>query len=193
MSSHFRKVEGFLLLCALILPMRSSSAQAPASPNRTAPADTTSEPYKQFARFLWLAVATRAPGPGRVDSVYTHGTDLGIDERYTDMRWVAAYRILSIWTAGDSGRAAAVITTVARQTDKGYGWTARYGIRDDTAHWRLERSADTGGRWKVRGDALDGFRVFRVGRDVKWLTGSPKKAFAAVDSIRRARGLPLVR
>jgi hypothetical protein len=45
----------------------------------------------------------------------------------------------------------------------------------------------------VRGDAYEHFSVFRVGRNVRWITGSQAKALAAVDSIRRARGLPVVR
>lgn len=156
-------------------------------------ADSLAPAFQQFARFLSLAVASRVPHAGRVDSVYTSGTDLGIDERDTDMRWVAASRILYVSTKGDTGRAAAVITEVARQVDDHDGYRASYGIREDTAHWGLVRGVDTSGRWLVQGDAAEGFGVFHIGRDIRWVVGSRSQALAAVDSIRRARGLPLVR
>jgi hypothetical protein len=131
---------------------------------------------------------------GRIDSVYTRGEELGIDERYEDMRWLAAYRIVSVETKNDTAQAAAVITVVARQTNDGHDhYTARYGIRDDTARWVLVRESTAGGRWKVSGDAVGGFGVAHIGRDIRWAEGSRAKALAAVDSIRRARGLPLLR
>jgi hypothetical protein len=78
------------------------------------------------------------------------GIELGVDEMNDDMRWLAAYRIVSLRTRGDSSWARAVITSTARQKDDGYGWTARYGIREDAAHWMLVRSAEVGGAWMVR-------------------------------------------
>lgn len=155
--------------------------------------DTLSPAYQQFSRFLSLAVATRVPHEGRTDSVYASGAEPGIDEHDTDMRWVAASRILSVSTAGDSARATAVITEVAQQITDHDIYRASFGIRDDTAHWRLVRDADSNGRWLVKGDAEEGFGVFHVGRDIRWVVGSRAMALAAVDSIRRARGLPLVR
>ena len=155
--------------------------------------DTLSPAYQQLDRFLSLAVATRVPHVGRVDSVYTSGTELGIDEQYRAMRWIAASRILWVSTKGDSARAAAVITEVARQMDEGNGYRAEYGIREDTAHWRLVRGVDSSGRWLVNGDAQEGFGVLPIGRDIRWISGSRERALAAVDSIRTARGLPLVR
>ena len=94
--------------------------------------------------------------------------------------------------AGEHGRATAVITSVARQTDRGPGWTASYGVRNDTAHWALTRGPETDGRWMVCGDSFEQFGVWHIGRTVKWLRGSKAQALAAVDSIRRARGLELV-
>jgi hypothetical protein len=194
-----------LAFAAVLLTACESPAQKPSgsstSPQRRmdAPAmvsiDTLALAYRQFAAFLTIATATRKPKMGVADSVYTPG-EIGIGEQDADMRWVAASRILSIKTEGDTGSAVAVITTVARQIDNGNGvWLARYGIHEDTARWFLVRNAATGGRWMVEGDAAGGFGVFHIGRerDIKWVVGSRAKALAAVDSIRRARGLELVR
>jgi hypothetical protein len=181
-----------LLLGAVLSTPCTSAAQRPSGGSGIASTDTLSLPYRQFAKFLSLAVATRTPYVSMVDSVYTSG-EMGIDERYREMRWVAAYQVLAVRREGKLAKAVAVITSVARQTDTGHGYVARYGIRDDTAHWVLVRSADARGRWVVIGDAAEGFGVFHIGRDVRWLTGSRATALAAVDSIRRARGLPVVR
>jgi hypothetical protein len=156
-------------------------------------ADSLSPVYQQFAKFLTLAVATHVDHVGDADSVYTSGTELGIDEQYKEMRWLAASRILSVKSNGDTAHAVALITTVARQTDTGHGYTASYGIREDTARWVLVRDAEDSGRWKVNGDAAGGFGVWHIGRDITWVNGSRARALAAVDSIRRARGLELVR
>jgi hypothetical protein len=156
-------------------------------------ADSLSPAFQQFDRFLSLAVATRALHVGITDSVYTSGSEPEITEGDTAMRWIAAARILAVSTRGDTGHAAAVITEVARQAEKHDGYEATYGVRDDTAHWVLVRGVDSTGKWLVNGDADEGFGVFPIGRDIRWVTGSRAKAIAAVDSIRRARGLAIVR
>ena len=157
-------------------------------------ADTLNEAYRQFAAYLSLAVATRRPHTNVLDSVYTAGEELGVGEAENDMRWVAASRILSVRTMGDRAQGLAEITTVARQTSDTHDhWTARYAIREDTARWSLVRSADTGGRWKVWGDAYGGFGITQIGRDIVWAEGSRAQTLAAVDSIRRARRLELLR
>ena len=193
MRRAFKRVCTVAVVASVVFLARSSSAQLPTKPSSKATVDTTSAQYRQFDRFLSLSVATRKPHVGMVDSVYTPGTQLGVDEQYKDMRWLAAHRILSVVTAGDTARAAAILTTTARQIDMGDYYCARYGIRDDTAHWVLVRSRDTRGRWMVNGDAAEGFSVLPLGRDIRWGMGSRRKALAAVDSIRRARGLPLIR
>jgi hypothetical protein len=157
-------------------------------------ADSLNEAYRQFAAYLSLAVATRRPRTNVLDSVYTPGEELGVGEAERDMRWVAASRILSVRTMGDRAQGLAEITTVARQTSDNHDhWTARYGIREDTARWVLVRRASTGGRWKVSGDAYGDFGITHIGRDIVWAEGSRAKALAAVDSIRRARRLDLLR
>ena len=169
---------------------------------RTPALDSLTPAYQQFARFLELAVATRSDLRG-LDSIYYRGSleDLGLTERDDDMRWLAASHIISVRTSGDSGNAVAVITTVAQQTpenEEGH-YAVHFGIRDDTVHWLLVRTADTGRRWKIygegwmMGDPRDQFSVLHVGRDLHWVTGSREQAIAAVDSIRRARGLEIVR
>jgi hypothetical protein len=177
---------------AVLMPSAScAQSQAPHAAAVAPPAksDTATLARAQFEKFLSLAIATRQPHVGMIDSVYTCGDE----ESRDDMRWIAAFRILSVSVAGDSGRAAAALTVVAIQKDGLSGWTARFGIREDTAHWELKRSAETGGRWMICGDTYEHFGVFHLGRDVKWLRGSTSEAIAAVDSIRRARGLPIIR
>jgi hypothetical protein len=123
---------------------------------------------------------------GRMSS-RTSGASVGI-------YYHAASWILSVRTMGDRAQGLAEITTVARQTSDSHDhWTARYAIREDTARWVLVRRASTGGRWKVSGDAHGGFGVTHIGRDIVWAEGSRAKALAAVDSIRRARRLDLLR
>jgi hypothetical protein len=87
----------------------------------------------------------------------------------------------------------ALITSVARQTNENDVWTASTEIREDTVHWALIRNTDTQGRWMVNGDAAEGFGLFHIGRDVRWVRGSRVQALAAIDSIRRARGLEVLR
>jgi hypothetical protein len=182
-------VRSAVVLITITASCAQSQSTRPLGSVQSAVSDTTASPYRQFATFLSLAIATRQPHLGMIDSVYTCGDE----ESRDDMRWIAAYRILSVSVAGDSGRAAALITTVATQKNEGNGWRAKLGIREDTAHWELKRGAETGGRWMVCGDTYEHFGVFHLGRDVKWARGSGVEAMAAVDSIRRARGLELLR
>ena len=178
-----------VLLITVTAPCAQSQGSSRLKSVSPADPDTTTLPYAQFEKFLSLAIPTRAPRLGIFDSVYTCREE----ENYADMRWVADSRILSVSVTGDSGRAAAVLTVVARQKDDGPGWKATFGIREDTAHWALKRDTEADGRWKVCGDSFEQFGVFRIGRDVQWLRGDRTKALAAVDSIRRVRGLPVVR
>ena len=53
------------------------------------------------------ACGIASPHVGMFDSLYVSGVNLGVDEMNDDMRWLAAYRILSLRTKGDSGWAAA--------------------------------------------------------------------------------------
>ena len=165
-----------------------------------APADS------QFARFLSASIATRENTRGLFDSVYTNEgrkpTPGEIEDvsgpcpqEFMEERWLADYRLLSVTTRGDSGRAAAEITTVAREVEDGAEWLATILVSQDTAHWRLIRSDVTQGLWMVCGESMEGFGLFRMPPShLRWSkNGSAVKARAAVDSIRRARGLALVR
>ena len=167
---------------------------------------TASLPDSQFARFLSLALATRMVRAGMFDSVYTREgrvpTSGEIEdvsgpcpEDYQEARWLADYRVLSVIAVGDSAEATAEITTVAREMENGAERRATLDVRQDTAHWRLVRSDLTEGRWKVCGDAREGFGLFLASpTHVRWSNkGTAEKARAAIDSIRRARGLPLAR
>lgn len=163
---------------------------------------STEQAETAFARFLDLSVATRAPRIGMFDSVYTC-EDL---EWMIDVRWVADHRIVDVTTIGDTARATAILTTVARQIDlmDNQGtYSSTFRVSADTGHWLMVRSAETQNKWKVCGDARERvggsprerFGVFMLGRAIRWQPpgASAEMARAAIDSIRRSRGLPIVR
>lgn len=113
-------------------------------------------------------------------------------EDYDERRWLADFRVLSVSVRGDSGKASAAITTVARQRNGGNSWISTLVIEEDTAHWRMVRARETEGQWKVCGGADKGFEFYQE-QPAQWLTGSDSAARTAIDSIRRARGLRLAR
>ena len=160
----------------------------------------------QFTAFLDAAVATRVPWVGIFDGVHLRDTGEGdewtIWEDFERRVWIADSRVLAVQVVGDTmADASALLTIVADQHQDPDSAEARYiatvGVREDTAHWTMVRDpADSvvPGRWKVRGDAHEGFGVFAVGRFIRWTgKGSERRALALVDSIRKARSLPLVR
>lgn len=177
---------------------------SPDNPERERPADAPASADSQFARFLSLSIATRFPYAGIFDLIGTvkdhspavEGGDVSglcLDpEDYDERRWLADFRVLSVAVDGDSGEASAAITTVARQQIGEY-WISTFAIEEDTAHWKMIRAPETGGQWKVCGGAAEGFELYASERPAQWLNGSDTTARAAIDSIRRARGLPLVR
>lgn len=146
---------------------------------------------KAFERFLQLAVATNTLRIGRYDSVYTCPED----ELYEDVRWVADSRVLDINVRGDTANVSAVLTTAAQQVqeDVGTDYVATVRIREDTGHWRMVRTGGAG--WKVCGDSREGFGVWMIGRTIHWrpVGASRLTAHSVIDSIRRARGLPIMR
>lgn len=160
----------------------------------------------QFAAFLDAAVATRVPWVGRIDGVHLRDTGEGeewsIWEDLERRVWIADSRILAVHVVGDTiADASAALTIVADQHQDLESVEPRYiatiAVREDTAHWWMVRDpvdSVVPGRWKVRGDAHEGFGVFAVGRFIRWTgKGSERRALALVDSIRKARSLPLVR
>ncbi|MEP6992218.1 MAG: hypothetical protein ABJA80_14900 [bacterium] len=180
------------LALAACVEAQSPNAAKRSLPHESAVVGTSVPPDSQFARFLSLAIATRAPRVGKFSDVY----ECRDSEALKDVRWLADYRILSVHTTGDSAVATAQVTTVARQHDGATGWVADAGIRVDTARWRMRNvAAGATKRWKVCGDAMEHFGVFMLGRTVRWAPAgsSAATAKAAVDSIRRARGLALAR
>lgn len=164
------------------------------------------EPESQFTRFLSLSIATREKNRVYVDSVYTGG-DITVggdvapclagDE--TVNRWLADYHVLSVRTHGDSGDASAAITTAVREVEEpdGESFVATPQIQEDSARWRLVKGSGTNGKWMVCGPGSDRkeiFGLFKVGRTIKWPNGgSPQSVMNTIDSIRRARGLPVAR
>jgi hypothetical protein len=163
------------------------------------------EPESQLTRFLSLSVATREKNLVYVDSVYTDG-DIRVggdvapclagDE--TVNRWLAASHVLSVTVQGDRADATAAITTAAREVEEpdGESFVVNPQIQEDTARWRLLKSG-TSGKWMVCGPGShpkEIFGLFKVGRTIKWPNGgSQESVMSTIDSIRRARGLPVLR
>lgn len=148
---------------------------------------------EQFRKFLSLAIVTRAKSDALYDSVFTC-RDF---QSYQDSRWIADYRVLSVAQRSDTlADVAAVLTTVARLVNPGDDrYRATMRVAEDTAHWMMLRTPATHQLWMVCGDAREGFSTFIEGRDVSWSPpgASRDRAFALADSVRRARGLSLVR
>jgi hypothetical protein len=169
---------------------RSDGAQTPdsAAPAAAGTSAVEATPDSALKRFLSLAIATRG-NRSSINEVWTCDEQLG----YDDARWIADYLVLTTTTRGDSAFGTATLTTVASQVDKGKGWVASLKTTEDTAHFVLLRDK-ANGKWRVCGDASEGFGVVMVGRDIQWQGGaSPAKAHAVIDSIRQARGLEIVR
>jgi hypothetical protein len=197
---------GLLLACA-----GWGCSRERADPRLGVAAETTSVAPKetaesQFARFLSLSIATRETNRAKVDSVYTDG-DIKVggdvapclagDEAVS--RWLADYHVLSVSSRGDTAIASAAITTAVREEAEpdGQSFVATPLIQEDTARWMLVRGADTHGKWMVCGPGASGqgfFALFKVGRTIRWANGgSARSAMATIDSIRRARSLPIAR
>jgi hypothetical protein len=175
-------------------PARSAllTSDPAAVPGARTPQETAAA-EAQLGRYLNLAVATRAQRVGMFDSV----TACRDDELLREARWLADYRVLSARVNGDSAQGVAVLTTVARQVERDTAYVATLRIAEDTSHWTLIRTAGPDGRraWMVCGDAREGFNVAMVGRSILWQPdgASADRARTTIDSIRRARGKPILR
>ena len=147
----------------------------------------------QLDRYLDLAIATRAQRVGMFDSVSTCRDE----DPLREARWVADYRILSVSVRGDSAQGVAVLTTVARQVERDTSYAATLRIAEDTSHWTMIRTAGPDGKlaWMVCGEAREHYNVAMVGRSILWqpADASAERARATIDSIRRARGKPILR
>ena len=186
-----------LLACAC--SAGSSNERKAAAPTLQARAATLdSAATGQLTRFLTTAVPTKKVSLGMFDSTYTCRDR----EQYGLMKWIADFKVVAVELMGDTALATTTLTTVANQrhtgeTATGDSWSARIQVREDTARWWLVRDSTAGGKWKVCGDAENGFSVLMAGRerDIAWhpAGASAQVARRVVDSVRQARGLPLVR
>lgn len=152
------------------------------------------EPDSQISRFLSIAIASRGKKSGMYDSVLACREDAN----YMEFRWIADYSVLGTRKYADSAVASVVVTRVAMVVDSGDtgGWVGILGVHEDTTTFRLVRDSSTARTWKVCGDAWGGWSVMAVEpRNTRWMPrgSSPAVALAMVDSIRKARNLPLVR
>ena len=158
---------------------------------------------KQFERFLSTAIATRAQRLKMFDSVYTVSGESPNDtvydpcpEDFSDVRWLADYRVIAVNQKGDTAVVTAAITTVARQiADTVEGrYRVTPEIREDTAQWRMVRVSGPAGLWKICGDASEHFGVIMAGRQLLWPRGASAATLrATIDSLRQARGLRIIR
>jgi hypothetical protein len=148
---------------------------------------------------------------GRPDTVGSYACEAA----RTMSLWVADSRIMSFVPRGDSIDATVVLTTVALQQEDSVEAAQRSGVgdvpqivmqrvRDDTVHFLLlHQPSSNGPRWMVCGggwmDQTDAngdrqfVSVLRYGRTLRWEPdgSSALTARRLVDSVRRARGLPL--
>lgn len=175
---------------AILLACANADARLPerAAVSGSYAADSAAE--AQFAKFLSISTATRTPVLGIYESVYCRD-----GEEYQLTKWLADFEILSVVVHDDSATAAARVTTVAEQDDHTGAMVATRKIRTEIAHWYMVRAPAGTGIWRVCGDAREGFGMIMTGPNMRWRprSASRQKAFADVDSIRRARGKAVIR
>lgn len=167
----------------------------------------------QVTSLLSLEVATRVPHLGMLDSVYitdTGDSNAASSEIYDHVRWLADGRVLGVDSASDSTRMVkAVITTVADvvegDTEDRDGvatstFRATLKTQEDTVYFLVVRGSYSRNKWMVLGSPRlgpegNGFGFNTGLKNVRWapVGASPERARSIVDSIRQARGLPLVK
>ena len=205
MTSFGRSVVSLLLAGWVV----SACARSRASTAESGQGMTLSQrPDSQMSAFLSLSVATRVPRRGMLDSVWTD-TVYGSGD-YERSFLLADYRVLSTIIVGDTATADAAITTAAdlrvdtSVPKDSFGVIGRVVIREDTVRWTLARDSVGFGRWRVVGDGVwsSSSRDSRspavqlFGELVnRWDTpgASVAMVYALIDSIRRARGHPVLR
>jgi hypothetical protein len=180
----------FVLLAAGCL----AAGAAQSTRHEVPPAINADSAEVQLRRFLDLAVASRKPVIGMWTPVFTCN-DPDHEDRVRAL-WIADSKILSIRPKGDSMKAVVLLTSVVDEADHGFfGWQKILRVQDDTAHFTLARDSADGGTWKVCGEALEHFGIRILGSDATWFPkgASQAAAIATTDSIRKARGLSIVR
>jgi hypothetical protein len=148
-------------------------------------------PDSTLRLFLSWSVPSRRPNSVNVNPIYACDEFEALENSV----WIADGRIDSIQVKGDTATARTRLTTVARQVASDTGHVATLAVEERTASFALVRE---GGRWKVCANAVDGTDVFSLGgpaSKTRWLPAgaSGERAIAVIDSIRLARGLPLLR
>lgn len=202
-----------VLWCTLVL-MGCHQGPASDSPARTTPPSQgallpqTTNPDNVLARFLLQVVATRKPTQAGLDSVFVRGDE----GDWETSHWLADYEIGSTLVQGDSAIVTAAITTVAREyadptfqpgeSGPPFRALAELRTRTDTAIFNL---VVRNGHWVVVGHGRWGspkrdpispqVDLFRVAKIHRWTSvgASAERATALIDSIRTARGHPVVR
>jgi len=210
-SLHNITITCTIGICACGKGPNTNAAPTAAPPATVEQSGTGPGPDSVFASFLSLVVATRQvatrhPNPEYLDSVWVR-SEYGSGD-FSQSYLLADYRVLSATVAGDTGRVTAAVTiaatlnvdlTAPKSITRAIG---TIGIREDTIRFYVQRDSTAPHRWHVVEDgefvpqraAEPQVQFFRILAD-EW---RPKgvtldRAFGVVDSIRRARGKPLLR
>ncbi|NBW65836.1 hypothetical protein EBR44_08755 [bacterium] len=154
---------------------------------------------QQLERYLDLAIAGRRLKVGAYASV-REDSICGPALNFMRALWVADFRVLPGGrTIGDTVVIQSILTSVADQRESlahASKYVATLGAREDTATWTLVRSLAGNPNWRVCGDTREGFDVIAIGpKEIGWSPSgaSRVRALGLVDSVRKARGLPLAR
>ena len=167
----------------------SVAAQRPAVAANPVPAEST------LSYFLTVAVPTRRPSTVMIDSIVGCRDTENLDH----VLWHAAWQIDSSVALGDSTLVYFRATSVARlRAADGGGYKAVLGVEEVPVVARLDR---LGSHYTVCVNfrdprhPADDFFIGGPFPNVRWTPSgaSTAEAFAAIDSIRRVRGLPIIR
>jgi hypothetical protein len=199
----FRQSVAALSLLALV----ALTLDCAGSRRRTKDQDDVAGADSALTHFLSLSIATRSGHLRILDSVWVTDSVPGSWERGY---WLADWRILSTILHADSGQGTVAITTSVFEgedeaaTSRDMGLVGTIGVREDTAVWRLVRAPGSSNGWKVLGDG----EWLRRSRDSMYgvvhldvvpiqlwrpAGATSETARRAVDSLRQARGLRVVR
>ena len=185
----------------LLVPLIScGTSSRPSTPNDTGIAASgvreaaTARPESTLAYFLRMSVPTRKEDRTTVDSIYGCADTENLDH----MVWLADWRIDSSIASHDTSLVYVNLTTVARFRGMTHGYMGSLAVEEIPAVISLDRK---GAGWLVcvnfRALAQPGDPFVTGGPvpGIEWRTpgATTSGAFAMVDSIRRSRGLPLIR
>jgi hypothetical protein len=151
-------------------------------------------PESTLSYFLSVTVPTRQPNTVMLDSIYGCSDTENLDH----VLWLADWHMDSSTALGDSMLVYFRATSVARLRAANGGYRAVMGIEEIPIVARLDR---VGQRWTVCVNfrdwrhPADDFFIGGPFPNIRWQPAGAniQQVFAAIDSIRRARGLAIIR